>query len=76
TRLLEEGGVSAVPGIGYGDSCDGFIRLSVGAESMERIRRGVEQIAGLLRATAEEPLAAFLPEGRPGRRTLEAVAAF
>jgi len=61
-RLLEERGVSAVPGIGYGDSCDRFIRLSVGSESMDRIRRGVEQIAGLLRETAAEQGAA------PGER--------
>jgi aminotransferase len=50
-RLLDEHGVSAVPGIGYGDSCDGFIRLSVGSESMERIRDGVDRIATLLHQT-------------------------
>ncbi|HEU4559520.1 MAG TPA: pyridoxal phosphate-dependent aminotransferase [Longimicrobium sp.] len=55
TRLLEERGVCAVPGIGYGHSCDGFIRLSVGSESLERIRRGVEEITGLIRETAAEP---------------------
>ena len=63
TRLLEERGVCAVPGIGYGDSCDEFIRISVGSESMERIRRGVEQIAELVRETAAEPDAA------PGERS-------
>jgi aspartate/methionine/tyrosine aminotransferase len=41
TRLLTEHGVSTVPGIGYGASCDGFIRVSVGTESMERTRRGI-----------------------------------
>lgn len=61
TRLLERG-VCAVPGIGYGDSCDQFIRVSVGTESMERIHRGVEQIAALLHETTEEPFAA--PDGR------------
>ena len=30
TRLLTERHVCAVPGIGYGESCDGFIRISVG----------------------------------------------
>lgn len=59
TRLLEERGVSTVPGIGYGNSCDQFIRLSVGSESMERIRGGVDHIAGLLRETTPEPGAAF-----------------
>jgi aminotransferase len=63
-RLLDERGVCAVPGIGYGDSCDRFIRLSVGSESMERIRRGVEEIAGLIRETPAEPDAA--PAGRSG----------
>lgn len=33
----------------------GFVRPSVGSESMERIRRGVEQIAELLRETTAEP---------------------
>lgn len=51
-RLLERG-VSAVPGIGYGDSCDQFIRLSVGSESMERIREGVDRIATLLHETTK-----------------------
>jgi aminotransferase len=52
TQLLEERGVCAVPGIGYGESCDRFIRLSVGSESLERIRIGVERIAQLARETA------------------------
>jgi aminotransferase len=52
TRLLDERGVSTVPGIGYGDSCDQFIRLSVGCDSMERIRLGVERIEQLIRETA------------------------
>lgn len=71
TRLLEEGGVSTVPGIGYGHSCDHFIRLSVGSESMERIRRGVERITAMLRETAAEPRAA--PDERRGAelRTME-----
>jgi aminotransferase len=48
TRLLEESSVCVVPGIGYGHSCDGFIRLSVGTESLERIRKGVDAIARLV----------------------------
>jgi len=67
TRLLEERGVSAVPGIGYGDSCDGFIRLSVGSESMERIRRGVDEIADLVRETAVP--GALFGEAREGGLT-------
>jgi aminotransferase len=57
-RLLDERGVSTVPGIGYGESCDGFIRISVGSESMERIRDGLEHIAAFIEETAAEPLLA------------------
>lgn len=71
-RLLDERGVSTVPGVGYGHSCDGFIRLSVGSESMERIGRGVEQIAGLLRETRAEAAAA--PGGQAATDARMAVA--
>jgi len=52
TRLLEERLVSAVPGIGYGASCDRFIRISVGTASMEKLRRGLETIKALITETA------------------------
>lgn len=50
-RLLSEYRISAVPGIGYGDSCDGFVRVSIGTESMERTRRGIDAINELVRQT-------------------------
>lgn len=50
-RLLRESGVSVVPGIAYGDSCDRHIRISVGTESPERIRRGIDAIARLIDST-------------------------
>jgi aspartate aminotransferase/aminotransferase len=53
TVLLRERGVSAVPGIGYGDSCDGFIRLSVGTEPMERLKQGVRTIQALITETTD-----------------------
>jgi aminotransferase len=56
TRLLDEHGVSTVPGIGYGESCDRFIRLSVGTESLDRIRQGVEHIAQFIRDTSPVPI--------------------
>lgn len=56
-RLLDEAGVSAVPGIGYGPSCDRYIRISIGAESMERVRTAVQRIADLVRQTAARPSA-------------------
>ena len=55
TRLLREHHVSTVPGIGYGASCDRFIRVSVGTESMERTREGIAAIGRLIEATAAEP---------------------
>ena len=58
TRLLMERHVCAVPGIGYGDSCDRFIRVSVGTESEERTLRGLEAIKTLVRETAATPASA------------------
>ena len=68
-RLLDERGVSTVPGIGYGDSCDGFIRISVGVEEMDRIRAGLEHIAEFIRETTPAPTpvptAALAPVAAP-----------
>ncbi|CAB3920858.1 MULTISPECIES: pyridoxal phosphate-dependent aminotransferase [Achromobacter] len=50
-RLLHEHQVCAVPGIGYGPSCDKFIRLSVGSEPLERIYRGIDAIKRLIAET-------------------------
>jgi aminotransferase len=74
TRLLDEDGVSVVPGIGYGESCDQFVRLSVGAESMERIRTGVERIATLLHETTE-PGVRFVEDDGVDLEELEALPA-
>lgn len=54
-RLLNEHRVAAVPGIGYGASCDSFIRLSVGTESVERIASGLAAIKQLISSTAQSP---------------------
>ncbi len=51
TRLLREFHVCAVPGIGYGASCDRHIRVSVGTESWERTTRGLDIIRALVAAT-------------------------
>ena len=58
TRLLTERHVCAVPGIGYGPSCDRFIRVSVGTESEERTLRGLQAIADLVRETSSGATAA------------------
>jgi aminotransferase len=62
-RLLRDNAISVVPGIGYGDSCDRFIRVSVGSESEERITRAVAAIRDLIESTTPEHLAS-----RPGAR--------
>jgi len=51
TRLLSEKKVCVVPGIGYGESCDGFVRVGVGTESMDRTRRALVAIRELIDAS-------------------------
>jgi aspartate/methionine/tyrosine aminotransferase/acyl-coenzyme A synthetase/AMP-(fatty) acid ligase len=51
TRLLNEKQVSVVPGSGYGKSCDGFVRLSIGTESIARVEKGIKSIRDLIDAT-------------------------
>ncbi len=49
SQLLHKYHVSAVPGIGYGDSCDNFIRISIGSESIQRIKKGLDLINKLIK---------------------------
>ena len=51
TRLLNEYQVSVVPGIGYGESCDKFIRVSIGTASMEENKVGLRLIKELIEKT-------------------------
>ena len=51
SKLLRKFHISAVPGIGYGKSCDKFIRISVGSENIDRIKKGLEGIKKLLTET-------------------------
>jgi aspartate aminotransferase/aminotransferase len=50
-RLLTRHGVAVVPGAGYGASCDRFVRVAVGAESEDRLVRGMHAIADLIETT-------------------------
>lgn len=67
-RLLEEWHVCVVPGRGYGESCDRFVRMSVGTESIERTRQGINAVRKLIELTrvshAVESVTAV--DGRPG----------
>jgi aminotransferase len=51
TKLIDDKHISTVPGIGYGKSCDKFIRVSVGTESIARIFRGLDIIKDLVTNT-------------------------
>ncbi len=57
TRLLTNDYISAVPGSGYGGSCDQFIRVSIGAEPIEVIRGALERIRILISWTARSQAA-------------------
>lgn len=52
SNLLHNYHVSTVPGIGYGKSCDKFIRISIGAENIERIQKGLKAIRNLISKTS------------------------
>jgi aspartate aminotransferase/aminotransferase len=51
-RLLCDDHVSVVPGIGYGPSCDRFVRVSVGSESLADVQLGISKLKRLIDATA------------------------
>lgn len=53
-KLLNDYKISTVPGIGYGRSCDKFIRISIGSESTERIKKGIDKINELIKKTSIE----------------------
>ncbi|MBB4636048.1 pyridoxal phosphate-dependent aminotransferase [Longimicrobium terrae] len=57
-RLLSESRVVAVPGVGYGKSCDGHIRVGIGTESMDRMRAALRAIKALIDATQDPERAA------------------
>jgi len=48
TKLLFDHHISTVPGLGYGASCDQFIRISIGTENVEDIKKGLVTIKELI----------------------------
>ena len=50
-KLLKKYFVSCVPGLGYGKSCDKFIRIAVGTEPWKRIQAGIDRIEKLINST-------------------------
>ena len=51
-RLLEEEHICVVPGVGYGESCDAFVRVSVGTEPVARIQDALRRLKALVEATS------------------------
>jgi len=52
TKLLTEDYISVVPGLGYGRSCDKFIRVSIGTASLDEIKFGLDKIKELVVKTS------------------------
>ena len=52
TELLKKHHVCCVPGIGYGKTCDKFIRVCVGSEPWNRITKGIDIIRNLIDDTS------------------------
>lgn len=52
TRLLTEDLICVVPGVGYGPSCEGWVRVSVGTASLERIQDALRRLKRLVEATS------------------------
>lgn len=52
TKLLHEHFISTVPGIGYGASCDKFIRVSIGTANINEIKKGLLTIKELILQTS------------------------
>lgn len=55
-KLLEQDHICIVPGIGYGKSCDKFVRVSIGAEPLERIFLALDKIKKLIQDTSESEI--------------------
>ena len=53
STLLQKYKVSTAPGIGYGKTCDNFIRVAIGSESIERIKLGLDKIKTLITDTSK-----------------------
>ncbi|MCU1347484.1 MAG: hypothetical protein JWO56_514 [Acidobacteria bacterium] len=51
TRLLQEDHVAVVPGSGYGASCDAFVRVSFGTETLDAIEAAFVKMRRLIDAT-------------------------
>ena len=54
STLLQDYKVSTAPGIGYGKTCDKFIRIAIGSEPIERIKDGLDKVKTLILKTSKK----------------------
>jgi aspartate aminotransferase/aminotransferase len=52
TRLLDEEHISTVPGLGYGHSCDQYIRVAIGSTTLEQATQALDKMRSLIDQTA------------------------
>jgi alanine-synthesizing transaminase len=52
-KLLDEGGVAASPGRGFGEEGEGFLRLAI-VENSQRLRQAVRQIDRCLKPVSSD----------------------
>ncbi len=52
-QFLERYHVCVVPGIGYGKSCDRFVRVSVGTESLSRLKRALKLLKDFIKESSK-----------------------
>lgn len=53
TSLLKDHHISVVPGIGYGSSCESFIRVSIGTASLDEIKYALDIIKNIIIQTSK-----------------------
>jgi aminotransferase len=50
--LLQKEKVCVVPGVGYGESCDHYVRVSIGSEPLDKIYHGIDCIKKLINVSS------------------------
>lgn len=51
-ELLERDAVCMIPGIGYGESCEGFIRASIGTATPDEMKHALDRVRALIDRTS------------------------
>jgi len=51
-ELLERDAVCMIPGIGYGESCEGFVRASIGTATLDEVKHALDRVRALIERTS------------------------